>query len=156
TWRNPVERREYDWGSGNPGSLLRRTHYDYKHLNTQTYRDLNLASFPTSLVTYDGSNTPIAQTQTFYDDSGNNPQGLPYMQAHLGDASSHDPGFGTGYLLRGNATRIQNWLNTTNSWLTTHSGYDDLGNLISTTDPLGNSTQYSYTDNWANNGCVPS
>jgi len=46
----------------------------------------------------------VAQTQTFYDDSGSNPWGLPYMQADLGNATAHDSGFGPGYLLPGNAT----------------------------------------------------
>jgi RHS repeat-associated protein len=155
TWRNPTERREYDWGNGAPGSLIRRTHYNYLHLTNQAYQDQNLADLPTGVTVYDGGGNIVAQTQTFYDDSGSNPWGLPYMQADLGNATAHDSGFGPGYLLRGNATRVQSWLSTSNSWLTTYNGYDDLGNLVSTTDALGHSTRYNYSDRWANTGCVP-
>src|SRR5882672_3985633 len=155
TWRNPTERREYDWGNGTPGSLIRRTHYNYLHLTNPAYQDQNLADLPTSMAVYDGSGNIVAQTQTFYDDSGSNPWGLPYMQADLGNATAHDSGFGPGYLLRGNAPRVQSWLSTSTNWLTNYNGYDDLGNLVSTTDALGHSTRYNYSDRWANTGCVP-
>src|SRR5262249_8200088 len=67
TWRNPIERREYDWGSGGPGSLLRRTRYNYLHLTNQAYKNLNLADFPTSVIIYDASANIVAQTANSYD-----------------------------------------------------------------------------------------
>lgn len=152
---NVMEKREYGWGSGTPGAILRRTTNNYLHLANSAYLGKNIVDRPISTVVYDSSNNLVAQTQTSYDDSGNNPFGLPYMQSDLGNPTAHDSGFGTGYLLRGNATRIQRWLNTSNSWLTTYNGYDDLGNLISTSDVLGHATQYSYNDNWENSSCVP-
>src|SRR5262249_50847638 len=91
-----------------------------------------------------------AQTQNFYDDSGNNPYGIAYMQADLGNPTGHDSNYGTTNLLRGNPTRVQRWANASNSWLTTYNSYDDLGNLLSSTDPLGHTTELSYADNWAN------
>jgi len=147
TQRNPMERREYDYGNGASGNMLRRTHYNYLHLNNQSYKNLNLADLPSSVVTYDGTANVAAQTQNTYDGS--------QLTATSG-ASGHDySNFGTSNLIRGNLTQMSQWLNTNSTWLNTTHTYDDLGNLRSTTDPRGITTSLSYTDSWANSGCLP-
>jgi YD repeat-containing protein len=40
--------------------------------------------------------------------------------------------------------------------LNTSFTYDDLGNLLSSTDPLHHVTNYSYADSWSGSGCVGS
>jgi RHS repeat-associated protein len=148
TWQNPLERREYDWATGAPGALLKRTHYNYLHLQNSTYLNKNIADRPTSVIVYDGSGTIKAQTTTTYDGSAlTGTTGVP----------NHDyTNFSTSNLVRGNPTTISHWLNPGNTWVNTVNTYDDLGNLLTTTDPLQHATTFSYTDNWANTSCVPS
>lgn len=145
---NPSERREYDWGTGAPGALLRRTHYTYLHLQNSTYLNKNIADRPTSVIVYDGSGNIKAQTTTTYDGSAlTGTSGVP----------NHDyTNFSTSNLVRGNPTTIGHWLNPGNTWLNTVNTFDDLGNLLTTADPLQHTTTFSYTDNWANTACVPS
>ena len=148
TWQNPVERREYDWSTGAPGALLKRTDYNYLHLQNSTYLNKNIADRVTSVIIYDGSGNITAQTTTAYDGSA--------LTATSG-APNHDyTNFGSSNLLRGNPTTISRWVNTTGTWLNTTNTYDDLGNLLTSTDPAGHSTSFDYTDNWANSSCVPS
>jgi RHS repeat-associated protein len=147
TWRNPIEHREYDWGNGAPGALVRRTHYNYLHLSNQTYQSLNLANLPSSVVTYDGNGNVIAQTTNSYDGGT--------LSATSG-VSAHDyTNFSASNTTRGNLTQTSHWRNTDGVWVGTSHTYDDLGNMVSSTDPNGNKTSFSYADNWANSSCVP-
>jgi YD repeat-containing protein len=148
TWKNPIERREYAFGSGTPGALVRRTHSNYLHLTNSTYRNANIANRATSQIVYDGSGVIQAQTTTAYDGSA---------LAITSGVPNHDyTNFSSTYLIRGNPTTVSRWVNTTSSWLSTVNTYDDLGNLLTMTDPASHTTTYSYSDNWANAGCVPS
>jgi RHS repeat-associated protein len=150
---NPTEHREYDWGSGAPGPLLRRTDYTYLHNVNSVYLNLNIVDRPTSIITYAGSGTtPAAQTSNEYDVY--NHTGLPAMQAS--GAVQHDSARSTSYTTRGNLTAVSKWRNTDGAWLTTTSQYDDAGNVIATLDPLGNETTFDYTDSWNNGACAPS
>ena len=150
---NPTEHREYDWGSGSAGALLRRTDYTYLHNVNSVYLNLNIVDRATSIITYAGSGTtPAAQTSNEYDVY--NHTGLPAMQAS--GAVEHDSARSTSYTTRGNRTAVSKWRNSDGAWLTTESQYDDAGNGIATLDPLGNETTFSYTDSWSNAACAPS
>ncbi|NDQ55551.1 MAG: RHS repeat protein [Acidipila sp.] len=103
----------------------------------------------TSKIVYAGtSTTPAAQTTYAYDGSA---------LTQTSGAPNHDyTKFSYTNLVRGNLTQLSRWLNTTNTWLNTTNTYDDLGNLLSSTDPGTHTTRFSYSDNWANTACVPS
>lgn len=140
TWGNPIELREYDLGNGAPGPLLKRTHYNYLHLLNSTYLNKNIADRATSVIVYDGSGTTNAQTIVTYDGSS---------LTSTSGAPNHDyTNFSSSNPFRGNSTTISRWLNTTNTWLNTTNTYNDLGDLLSTTDPLNNTTSFSYADNF--------
>src|ERR1700722_10056436 len=67
---NPIEKREYDYGTGTWGSLIRTTDYGYLHLSNSTYLGLNILDKITSEKIYAGSSgrgTLMAQTLTTYD-----------------------------------------------------------------------------------------
>jgi YD repeat-containing protein len=144
---NPIEVREYDFG----GALLRRTDYTYLHTNNSTYQALNIIDKPTTIITYNGSGTQMAETVYEYDNYTH-----PNQPMLASGAIQHSSSFGTSYTTRGNVTAVEHWWNTDGSFLTSTNQYDDAGSLVSTIDPLGNKTTFSYTDSWSNTTCAPS
>jgi RHS repeat-associated protein len=149
---NPTEIREFDYGSGGAGPLVRRTDFTYLHTNNSAYTNLNIVDRVLATSIYDGSGVLRAQSQREYD---NYTQGL-----QASGAVQHDSSFGTGYLTRGNVTAVSRWRNTDGAWLTTRNQYDDAGNVLSTTDPGGHPTTYDYSDSWTTapggGACAPS
>jgi RHS repeat-associated protein len=151
TWRNPIERRTFDWGAGTFGAELQRVHSSYRHLESDgtAYLNFNIADMPTLVETYDGSNNLVAKTQNYYDGSSLTSTGT----CQAPGVPNHDY-CNTSATTRGNLTQVNRWLNTSSTWVSTTNTYDDLGNLLSTNDPLGHPTNFDYTDNWGGSGCV--
>lgn len=149
---NPTEVREYDYGQGAAGSLLRRSDYAYLHRSNPAYADLNIVDRKNSVQVFDGAGTQKSQSQTEYDIY--NHAGMPAMVASA--AVQHDSNRGTNYFTRGNPTQVKRWRNTDGAFLLTTYQYDDAGNVIATSDPNGNITRYDYTDSWGNAACPPS
>src|SRR5439155_10105114 len=54
---------------------------------------------------------------------------------------------------RGNPTQSSAWLNPGNTWLNTNNTCNDLGHVLSTTDPGGHTTTFSYADSWSGASC---
>jgi RHS repeat-associated protein len=146
---NPIARREYDWGAGAPGNLLRRTAFNYLHLTNSAYLNANILDRVTGKWTYDSANNTCkgvsqacAQTTYSYDSTA-------ITSTSSTPAPNHDySGHGSTFTVRGNLTQTSRWLNTNSTLLNTTNTYDDLGNLRSTSDPAGNVTSYSYADNF--------
>jgi hypothetical protein len=147
-WGNVTEEREYGFGtsSGNWGALVRKADYQYAHISGSTgynvnYLNLGMTGLVTQKTVYDGSNVKVADAKITYDVVTPTPiSGVPN---HITPA--------TGY--RGNATQSSAWLNTTNTWLPTNNTYNDLGHVLTTIDPGGHTTSYSYTDSWSGATC---
>jgi YD repeat-containing protein len=129
-----TEKREYDFGQGHPGALLRST--DYTWLQRDPTQGVaygwpspqggaHILDRKTSEVVYDGSGNIVAQTKWVYD----NGSAGPYP--------------------RGNLTAMSKWRNTDNTWLTTKYVYYGDGNIGSKQDPNGNITNYIYDDNYS-------
>ncbi|MGB9232559.1 MAG: hypothetical protein WCC24_22655, partial [Terracidiphilus sp.] len=151
TRMNPTEKREYDYGANGPGALLRRTDYAYLHANNQSYVNLNIVDKPTTITVYDGNGNMAAQTVNEYDNYAH-----PNQPMQASGAIQHNSGYSTGYTTRGNVTAVSKWRNTDGAYVTATNQYDDAGNVLSTIDPLGHMTSYSFADSWAGNACVPS
>jgi len=49
---------------------------------------------------------------------------------------------------RGNLTSVSQWVDTTGTNLATTMAYEDTGNVLTSTDPGGHITQFSYVDNF--------
>jgi RHS repeat-associated protein len=158
TWRNPIEKRVFDWAatSASP-TLLQRTHISYRHLESTgaAYLNANIADLPTLTQVYDGVGSLMAQTQNTYDGTSLLDRNTGTCQAP--SVPGHDfCNYGPGNLVRGNVTQTSKWLNTNNTWLSTNNTYDDLGNVLSTADPLLHQTTFDYADSWGGSGCVSS
>src|SRR2546422_6131999 len=147
---NPTEKREYDYGAGAPGALLRRTDFTYLHTGNQNYLSRNIVRQVATTTVYNGSGNQVAQTVNEYDNYSH-----PGQSMVASNAIQHDSTYGTSFIYRGNRTAVSRWRNTDGALLTTTNQYDDAGNLLSTIDPLGHKTSYDYTDSWANTSCIP-
>src|SRR5207248_19813 len=125
----PTEVDEYDFGSGTAGSLLRKTLTAYTGLGN------NIVDRVANVTVQDGGGSQKAYTSYGYDESGlTGTSGVPQ---HVGISGS-----------RGNLTSINQWVNTTGGYLTTSMTYEDTGNVLTSTDPGGHQTQFSYADNF--------
>jgi RHS repeat-associated protein len=148
---NPIEKREYAYGAGAPGALIRRTDYTYLHTGNQNYLSRNIVRQVATTTVYDGNSIQVAQTVNEYDNYAH--PGQPMVASN---AIQHDPTYTTSFTFRGNVTAVSRWRNTDGASLTTTNQYDDAGNPLSTIDPLGHKTSYDYTDSWSNTTCLPS
>ena len=151
------EERDFDYGSGTVGSLVRKKDYTWlgvNPVNSQNYAaaSVNMLNRKSSEKIEDPSGNVIAQTQYEYDryDTTTNHAALL-----ASGAVQHDSTFSTSYTVRGNITSTQHWRNTDSSWLATVSQYDDAGNILKSFDPMSNPTLYSHADAWSNSTCAP-
>lgn len=150
TRRNPEAKREYDFGNGAPGGLVRTTEYDYLHETNSSYVAKNIVGKLSAQRVKEGT-TVRAQSTFAYDNYGT---GMTSTAA--APAPGHDyTNYGSGLTLRGNLTTTNKWVDTSNTWLATINNYDDLGNLRSTKDPKGNITSFEYSNIFTDSACVP-
>src|SRR6266567_7140718 len=150
TWLNPTAFREYDWGSGASGSLLRQTTYSYLHTGNSNYLSRNITGKVLTKIIADGSGSQVAKTINEYDNYSH-----PNQSMLASGAMQHDSAYGTSFIYRGNLTAVQDWVNTTNTYLTSTHQFDDAGNVLSVIDPLGNKTSFDFTDSWSSTACNP-
>ena len=123
-----VATREYDYGSGAPGPLLRTTSTSYLALSNSSYLTNNLLKLPSSVVVT--GTGPGLKTTYGYDEANGSPSGI-----------------------RGNQTSVNRWLNTTGGYLTTSNVYSSAGLLTSSKDPkLNPPTTYGYGSCYAGSG----
>lgn len=122
---SPVtEQREFDYGTGAPGGLLRRTDYSWLQVDNPTVYSLQ----PGGIWFMDGQTM-----QTVYDGAGNLVADTRFQY--------------NGTTL----STIKQWSSTDDAYLSTQIGHDGYGNIASITDPLGHQTTFDYTDNYSDN-----
>jgi RHS repeat-associated protein len=149
---NISEERDYDFGSGAVGTLVRKKDYTWlavNPINGQDYTSnaLHILNRKASDQIANSAGSIIAQTQFEYDSFT---EGLT-----ASGAVQHDLAFGTSLTTRGNVTATKHWRNTDGVWLTTRNQYDDAGNVRKATDPLSHVTTIAYSDSWGNSACLP-
>ena len=144
---------EYDFGPGTPGPLLRHTHIDYNLFKNPVFPDVyagrtpsTYLAIPNTNIIYDGSNNRIAEADYRYDESSTSPV----------TASGHDETnySATAAVARQNQTSVtRKCFNTSTGTscpdsITTYS-YDETGQVVSKTDPVGNVIGFSYVDSFS-------
>lgn len=146
-----TEKDEYDFGQGAPGPLLRKTITSYAAFpDNPLFPAPVILDRPAVSTVYDNNNKQVGQTVYCYDQT---------TPATTSAVAQHDYNhYGSIYNVRGNLTQELKWLNppggqnpnpscgqsTSSSALSTTSTYDDTGQKLSTTDPMGFKTDYSY------------
>jgi len=158
TYGRVTAKREYDYGSGGPGPLLRQTATSYIWQSNSTYLADNFLAYPSSVQVLDGSSVQRAYTVYNYDQ---------YALAPSGTSTQHDPAPPDG-AYRANHTSKARWLNgsvsstancsisVSNGYLYTYSLFFDTGTVQKATDSCGSSagdpnhtTTYAYSSNYA-------
>ena len=140
---NVTDEYDYDWGAGAPGSLLRHKKQTYLHDSNTAYGDLaaHILDRVTSSSVYGPDDaTLLSQATTGYDS--------PVPTSTTGIIQHDYSGYPATNTVRGNATQTSHWVNTNSSWVTITNVFNDVGNLIQTTNPLGSITTFGYTDNY--------
>jgi RHS repeat-associated protein len=126
-------KKDYDYKSGVPTSVLKTTTTSYEALANSNYLTNNMLALPAS-VAVTGSGPGSTTTYT-YDQTTPVSSGITTMH------NSSPPG-GT---YRGNPTTVSRYLNTTGTYLNTTSTIYDTGMVHVVTDPKSNNTTYLYS-----------
>jgi len=160
-----TDKKEYDYGSGAPGTLLRETATNYQSFAATPIYPTAASIFnkPCQNVVYDGNKNRYSETDYFYDNGGTGTvcgtAGTPSVTG-VSNLTEHDEtNYGPSSTApRGNLTQKTQWSSGGSSPVTTYT-YDETGQVLSKTDPCGNATcsdmtgathtsRYSYSDSY--------
>ena len=142
---NFLENKEYSWGTGSPGALVRDITYTY--LTGTAYTTANILNRVTQVLVKDGGGNVKARTDVIYDYYGSG------MTCVTGASQHNDTGYGCSFSTRGNPTSITRYVDaaTPSGGITTHLFYDSLGNPVKT--DVGGTVQrqmaFSSATQWA-------
>jgi RHS repeat-associated protein len=140
TYGNPSEVREYDYGSGAPGTLIRST--DYTYVASSNYTSRHILNLPASAIIYSGSSssgTKVSNSAYSYDGSS--------LTSATGASNHDDTNYGTGFAYRGLLTSTTQYTNpVTPSGAITHTNaYDMLGNTLTATADCCIQRQFNFS-----------
>jgi YD repeat-containing protein len=147
-YNNVTDIRDYGFGVGAPGPLIRRAHTSYLTTNgnqgdANYAADVNIhiRNLPVQKVVYDESGNVRSQTDFIYDYYGD----FPLVERP--GIVQHDGGFHAGYGARGNLTGVTlRNPGGSPSEVHLHSQYDIAGNLVKAVDGRGYQTDFEYAD----------
>jgi len=153
-----TEKDDYGYGSGSPGALMRKTmatYADYSNVLGYNINGAPMQNFildrPLSAITYDGSNNRVAEADFAYD------QTAVSSVSSLPTGTHNETQYGSGATpARGNATTITHQCFPGCSNVVSTFTFDETGQILTATDPKGNTTQFSYADNFASGTGTPS
>jgi RHS repeat-associated protein len=146
TWANGVVgsfgkvigEADSDYGTGAPGSLLRSISTGYLWQSGSTYLNANFLDFVSSVQVSNGS-AQVAYETIGYDETA----------AVASNISTQHASAPNGNTVRGNATSIHKWLNTSGGYLVDTITNFDTGEVQTSADPRGNATTYAYSSTYA-------
>ena len=123
---NVLTVKDYAYGSGAAGSLVRQQVMTYLHTSNSNYATKNIVNRVDNAQTKNAAGNKIAEMITAYDGGS--------LTSVTGVTHHDDSGYGTGYTLRGNPTTMQRWTGSGSTYLSTTMTYDTTGQVLSTTD----------------------
>jgi RHS repeat-associated protein len=144
-------RKEFDYGAGAAGALLKSTLTSYLWQANSQYLTYNVLNVPSAVTVQDGSGNRISQSTIAYDGA---------IPAASGISTSHDLNPANGNV-RGNATSISRWLSgstvsttncpvtVTNGSLTNTKAYLDTGMVSQSKDACAKPTDFQYSSLYA-------
>jgi RHS repeat-associated protein len=134
--------KEYDFGSGSPGLLLRETQTTYLTGSTYTDTPVHIRSLASQISVYNGSNSEKARTTFEYDnytlDGSDCAHAFHCGLVSRSSVSGFDVSFGTSYTTRGNVTGTTQYFlsgGSVTGSISSYSQYDVLGNVLRAIDP---------------------
>lgn len=151
--------KEYDYGSGSPGTLLRETRTTFITSSTYTGNSVHIRNLPSQVSIYDGSETLKARTSFEYDNYTKEENDCEdsfhcALLARSNVSGFDSSNFGTSYTTRGNLTATTRHFVVSGSVsgsISSYIQYDVLGNSIRSIDArssLANiiATNYDFAD----------
>jgi RHS repeat-associated protein len=119
--------KEYDYGSGAPGSVLRTTTYTY--LNSSAYITANILNRVTEKSVADSTGTTRYVEDTAYDAGTLSP-------CPTGVVQHDDTNYGCSFMTRGNPTSVTNYTNASAKTgpVVKNKYYDVFGNIVKADD----------------------
>jgi RHS repeat-associated protein len=152
-YNNVADAYEYDWGTSQPGALLRRTHTTYvtdpnytNYTNGRTLLRLPDETWVSSDL--NGSNKTSFTEYEFDNYSTNSPHAALVPRSNV---SGHDTGnYHAGFTVRGNLTAVTSFADAQAQTgpIVAYSQFDVLGNRVKTIDPKGFITTVDYSDHF--------
>jgi RHS repeat-associated protein len=151
-----TEKDEYEYGQGSLGPILRKTATNYASFAaTPIYPySPSLLDRPSSVITYDGSNNRVAESDYAFDQTS--VPGVSNLPTGTHDETNYSA---SSAAPRGNATTVTTKCLQGCSDAVTNYTYDETGQVLTMKDPCSNSTcsdmtgsshtiTYSYVDNF--------
>jgi RHS repeat-associated protein len=145
---NLLSSKEYSWGQGAPGALIRET--DYTYLRGSAYTTANILNRVTELLVKDGSGNVKARTDITYDNYGSG------MTCVTGAPQHNDSAYGCSFTARGNPTSVTRYSDaaTPSGGIATDLYYDSLGNMLKSdvggivqqAQTFSSATQWAFPD----------
>lgn len=140
TYGNPSELREYDYGSGSPGTLIRSTAYTY--VTSSNYASRHILNLRASAIVYSGSSssgTPASNISYTYDGSS--------LTSATGASNHDDTNYGTSFAYRGLVTSVSQYVDpvTLTTQIAHTKSYDMLGNLLDAAADCCKHQQFVYS-----------
>jgi hypothetical protein len=156
-YNQPTAVREFDYGVGAPGNLLRQTLTTYMVNSLYTATPTHIRSLPTQVRVQNGAGITVARNDFEYDNYAENALHSPLVDCPL--ASGFDPyNYGVSFTRRGNVTCTTTYTNAAagTGIVDTYQEYDILGNVVKAMDAgrLVNgvvtraTTLFTYNDNF--------
>nr|MDQ3804573.1 hypothetical protein [Acidobacteriota bacterium] len=150
-YNNRTDVYDYDFGAGAAGALIRRTHTDYLVTNPVNSADyttqaVHLRALPARTSVYDAAGVEKARTTFEYDNYATDAGHAPLVAR--ANISGLDAAYTTGYLTRGNVTRVSRFLLPAGTSFSGHAQYDVAGNTVKAIDPRGFATTFDFTDRY--------
>ena len=160
-FNNRTDVSEFSFGVGSPGPRLRHTHTTYLNSSSYINANVHIRDRVTQVSVFDGpdgAEKERSRTVFEFDDYSNSTNHAALKDWHEVTGilmTGCDSSFGTGYLTRGNITKVTQFLlvpdPTTNpaqvqGSVSIYNQYDLAGNVVRTVDALGNASTLEYQD----------